>query len=83
MQHEKTLKHVLLLYVSLDTGEMDVRRFSRNNQRLQKLVIRIYVSLDAWQIVVRGYSRKKWEVPLRQQSKILRHVLRISVSLAS
>ena len=48
--------------------------------RLHKIDIRIYVSLDTYQIVFTGWSRNKWEVPLRQQSKTLWHVLRISVT---
>ena len=80
-QPSKTPRHLLLLYISLETGEKDVGRFSGNNKRLQKIDIRIYVSLDTYQIVFTGFSRNKSEVPLRQQSTTLSHVLQISVSL--
>ena len=54
------------------------RTFLRQQSKTPKLIIRIYVTLDTCQILVSGCSRKLWEVPLRQQSKTLRHVLRIS-----
>ena len=58
----------------------ECRMFSTQSSKIPKVGTWIYVSLDTWQVVVKCNFKQKWEVPLRQHSKPLRHVFRFSAT---